>query len=174
MKSFITVFLLLSFFFVPCSTVIADDMNNNHRMDEDGLPYVELENVKDFSLLAQQARESEKVIMLEVSASYCSFCRLLEEEIIKPMIRSGDYKNTVLIRQLAMDSNATIKDFAGEETTPARLAQIYKIKLTPTLLFLDADGNEVADRIRGVYSLDFFGWYVDQALAKGLRAIRNK
>jgi thioredoxin-related protein len=90
------------------------------------------------------------------------------------MIRSGDYKNTVLIRQLAMDSNATIKDFAGEETTPARLAQSYKIKLTPTLLFLDADGNEVADRIRGVYSLDFFGWYVDQALAKGLRAIRNK
>jgi len=173
MKSYIAAFLLLNLSIVQCGRVYADDINNNHRTDNEGLPYVELEAVKDLSSLAAQARQSEKIIMLEVSASYCSYCGLLEEEIIKPMIRSGDYKNTVLIRQLEMDSFTTIKDFVGNETTAASLAQSYKVKITPTLLFLDANGKEVTERIPGVYSLDFFGAYVDEALAKGLETIRK-
>jgi thioredoxin-related protein len=173
MKSLIAALLLLNLPFVPCDQVLADDMNDSHYTDSDGIPHVEIGAVYDFSTLASQARQSEKIIMLEVNASYCSYCGLLEEEIIKPMIRSGDYKNTVLIRQLQMDSLHTVKDFAGNETTPAMLAQSYKVKITPTLLFLDANGNEVAERILGVYSLDFFGAYVDEALAKGLKTIRK-
>lgn len=173
MKSYIVACLLLNLSFVSCGIVSADETNGHQRTDEEGLPYVNLEVVRDFASLAMQARQSEKIIMLEVTASYCSYCGLLEEEIIKPMMRSGDYKETVLIRQLAMDGFSTVKDFAGDATTPARLAQQYKIKITPTLLFLDADGNEVAGRILGVYSLDFFGAYVDAALAKGLQSIRE-
>jgi thioredoxin-related protein len=173
MKSYITAFLIFSFSFVCYAQVIADGRNDNRHTDEDGLPPVEIEAVQDLSSLESQARQSQKIIMLEVTASYCSYCDLLNEEIIKPMIRSGDYKNSVLIRQLALDSSRTIKDFAGNETTPARLAQYYKVRITPTLLFLDANGNEVSKRIPGVYSLDFFGAYVDEALAKGLAVIRK-
>ena len=112
--------------------------------------------------------------MLEVTAIYCSYCGLPKEEIIKPMIRSGDYEDTVLTGQLEMDSFSTLKDFADDETTPARQAQSNKVKITLTLLFLDANGNEVAGRIPGVYSLDSFGAYVDEVLAKGLENIRKE
>jgi len=166
MKTYITALLLFNFLFASGSTVFADD--------SDDLPYVEIKTVRDLSAIADQARRTGKIIMLEVSASYCSYCDLLEEEIIKPMLRSGDYKDSVLIRQLKMDNLSTIKDINGNDTTPAALAAAYHVKLTPTLLFLDADGNEVAKRIPGVYSLDFFGGYVDEALAKGLRTIRQK
>lgn len=101
-------------------------------------------------------------------------CDVLEEEIIKPMLRSGDYENTVIIRSLEMDSFDTMKDFDGNDTTAAALAKTYKVKLTPTLLLLDVNGNEVAERIMGVYSLDFFGAYVDEALAKGLSVIKKE
>jgi thioredoxin-related protein len=173
MKTYITACFLLNLSVVSCGVALAEDINDRQETDEEGLPYVQLEAVKDFSSLAFEARKSEKIIMLEVTASYCSYCGVLEEEIIKPMMRSGDYENTVLIRQLAMDSSYTIKDFAGNETTPAALAKKYKIKITPTLLFLNADGSEVTERILGVYSLDFFGAYVDAALVKGLIAIRQ-
>ena len=112
--------------------------------------------------------------MLEVTAIYCSYCGLPKEEIIKPMIRSGDYEDTVLTGQLEMDGFSTLKDFADDETTPARQAQSNKVKITLTLLFLDANGNEVAGRIPGVYSLDFFSAYVDEVLAKGLENIRKE
>jgi len=173
MKTYITACFLLNLSIVSCGSALAEVINDQQETDEEGLPYVRLEDVKDFSALAAEARQTEKIIMLEVTASYCSYCGVLEEEIIKPMIRSGDYDNTVLIRQLAMDSFYTIKDFAGNDTTPALLAQKYKIKITPTLLFLDADGNEVGERILGVYSLDFFGAYVDAALVKGLITMRK-
>lgn len=169
MKSYLSLLLVISFSFVFSSCVTAADADD----EDESLPHVELKAVKDLSLLAEQAREDDKIILLEVTASYCSYCALLEEEIIKPMLRSGDYKKTVLIRQLEMDSFYPVKDFAGNDTTLAELAIKYKVKLTPTLLFLDANGNEVAERILGVYSLDFFGFYVDEALTKGLKRIRK-
>lgn len=166
MKLYLPVLIALSLLIACSRFVLADDYD-----DSVSLPHVELKAVKDLSVLAAKAARDEQVIMLEVTASYCSYCTLLEEEIIKPMLRSGDYKKTVLIRQLEMDSYYPLKDFDGSETTPAELASKYKVKLTPTLLFLDANGNEVAERILGVYSLDFFGFYVDQALVKGLNVI---
>jgi len=66
--------------------------------EEDELPYVKIIELTDFKTLTKQARESGKVIMLEMSATYCGYCKTLEEEIIKPMLRSGDYSDNVLIR----------------------------------------------------------------------------
>lgn len=171
MKLHFTVIITLSFLSFSSGYVLADEKDSNHTSENDDLPHVELITVKDLSSLASQARQTDKIIMLEVTASYCSYCTLLEEEIIKPMLRSGDYKETVLIRQLEVDGSYTVKDIDGNETTPAMLSRAYKVNLTPTILFLDADGNEVAERILGVYSLDFFGAYVDEALAKGLKTI---
>jgi len=142
--------------------------------DEDDLPFVQIRSLKNFSTLSADADSNDKIIMLEVSASYCDYCRTLEEEIIKPMLRSGDYTEDVLIRRLEIDDTYSINSISGEETTPSQLADQLKIKITPTLLFLDANGNEVSERILGVYSLDFYGGYVDEALIDGLKVIKNK
>jgi len=172
MKPYFTILFSLSFLFSPSSGVLAAGKISDTKADD--LPYVEITVLKDFSALSKQLQSFEKIIMLEVSASYCAYCRVLEEEIIKPMLRSGDYKNTVIISKFEMDNPDTIKDFDGNDTTAAALAETYKVKLTPTLLFLDASGNEVAERIMGVYSLDFFGAYVDKALVKGLHVIKKR
>ncbi len=51
MKSYIVAFLLISVSFISCGHVYADDKNNNNnnRTDDEGLPYVEIEAVKDLS-----------------------------------------------------------------------------------------------------------------------------
>lgn len=135
------------------------------------LPYVEIIAVTDFSQLAETALNEDKIIMLEVSASYCNYCELLEEEFIKPMLRSGDY-NDVLIRQVKMDGSDTIKNFSGERVSPDEFTRQLKIKLTPTLLFLDGHGNEISPRILGINSLDLYGWYLDEAIKSGLQKIK--
>ena len=109
--------------------------------------------------------------MLAMSATYCDYCRTLEEEIIKPMLRSGDYEHNVLIRKLEIDSYASIRHFSGDTVTPARLARDFNVFVTPTLIFLDSRGQEVSERILGINSLDFFGAYVDDALIEGRQRI---
>lgn len=150
----------------------ADDYGDDDDEDSD-LPYVEIKTSVDFSELGEQAEDSGKLIMLQISASYCGYCELLEEEIIKPMLRSGDYTETLLIRKIELDSYYTITDFDGGQTTADELATSYDIMVTPTLLFLDGDGDEVVQRIIGINSIDFFGGYVDQAIEQGLHHVRR-
>jgi len=142
--------------------------------EEDELPYVKIIELTDFKTLTKQARESGKVIMLEMSATYCGYCKTLEEEIIKPMLRSGDYSDNVLIRQVNIDIHGLMDDLGVDKTSPDQLARRYNIFVTPTLLFLDGQGEEVSERILGVNSLDYYGAYVDDALEQGHRKIQSR
>lgn len=160
-----------SLFFVllmQCSFCISADSD-----DDEALPYVEIKLETDFSRLGDIARDENKIILLETSASYCEYCELLEEEFIKPMLRSGDYTD-VLIRKIVIDEPASIQDFSGESTSPGEFARRLKIKLTPTLLFFDGNGNEVSQRILGINSLDLYGGYLDDAIKTGLQKIKSQ
>ena len=140
--------------------------------DGDDLPFVRIERVEDLQTLGRRARREGKIILMEVEASDCPYCRRLEEEILKPMLRSGDYEDNTLIVQLEIDSYADLVDWNGRKTTPAEFSQRYGVFVTPTLLFLDPQGREVSKRIVGINSVDFFGAYVDEALAEGRRRIQ--
>ena len=128
---------------------------------------MEIKSTRDLQQLGRQAIQQRKVIFLEVSASYCGYCKTLEEHIIKPMLRSGDYDDYVMIRKLNIDSHLTLIDFDGSKTTPAQFSYKRDASLTPTLLFFDGKGKEVSKRILGVNTLELYGQYVDDALQQG-------
>jgi len=136
------------------------------------LPQANIIDMADLSKLSTQAKTERKLIMLEISASYCSYCRKLEENIIRPMLRSGDYDADVLIRRFEIDGLAALRDFNGLPVSSDELAKRWDIRVTPTLIFLDSQNQEVSERIIGVNSLDYFGSYVDDAIDTGLAAIR--
>lgn len=125
-----------------------------------------------FAALTREAKQKNQVILLEMSASTCGYCRTLEEEIIKPMLRSGDYEH-VLIRKLNIDSHYPMKDLSGKQSSPFELSSKMGVYVTPTLLFLNGDGNEVSERIIGVNTLELYGGYVDDALQQGLQSLKQ-
>jgi thioredoxin-related protein len=126
--------------------------------------------VSDIRQLARLASESRKIIMLEFASHSCSYCQLLENEIINPMIISKDYPR-VLIRKAMIDGYSKVLGFDGKSINGSQLARQYNVTVTPTLLFLNAQNEEVSERIIGVNSLDFFGGYVDKAIETGLQKI---
>ena len=164
MKLLMKLFLTL---LIPGIAATYFSLVNAREYQEDELPYVEIREVLDLAALGREAKDKKKVIMLEMSASYCGYCRTLEEEIIKPMLRSGDYNQHVLIRKMEIDSHYNLNMQNGEKSSPAQLAQKYNVYVTPTLLFLDGNGKEISERILGVNSLDYYGYYVDEALKQG-------
>ncbi len=118
----------------------------------------------DLARDAEVARRLGAPLMIEFAADDCSYCRLLEARILEPMIRSGDYTRTVVMRSVDIDGRASLRDFDGKAVTGAALAQRYGVDLTPTLLFVDHRGRELSKRIVGIYSLDYFGGFVDDAI----------
>jgi thioredoxin-related protein len=134
---------------------------------------VEVPASNNLSELGQQAEKGRLPIMMMVSQAHCGFCEKLKEEILEPMLISGDYTDKVIITELLMDSYTNITGFDGSEIHPSDIASSYKVWVTPTLLFLNADGNEVHPRMLGVNTIEMYGYYIDESINGAMASIRD-
>lgn len=123
-----------------------------------------VEAVSDLQADARRSREAGVPILLVVSQHHCPFCKLLREEILEPMLLSGDYASRVIVRELFLDGDQALRDFDGKEIGPDDLAERYGAFLTPTLLFLDHRGRELTERMLGINTVDFYGYYLDASI----------
>ncbi len=127
----------------------------------------------DLNALQQEMQRQGLPLLLAFRADYCGFCRKLETEHLEPMVRSGQYDTRILIRRFDIDSDQTVIDFNGNRISAEAFAERYQASLTPTLLFLDAEGKEVAERLLGYNSPDFYGAYLEQAISTAQHAVKK-
>ena len=120
--------------------------------------------VEDLAALGERARHGRMPILLVVSRDDCPYCKLLKREILEPMLLSGDYSGRVLIRELLVDSYAPVRDFDGETVSSDAVASRYGARLTPTVLFLDHRGRELAEPMIGINTVEFYGHYLDATI----------
>ncbi len=113
----------------------------------------------------------KKVVLLLVSQPGCSYCVQITEEIIRPMILSGHYEDTTLFREIEINAGDSLQDFSGEKITSDSFARRYNAWATPTLLFLDSAGHELAEKMVGVNTLELYGYYVDKSLRNALKKL---
>jgi thioredoxin-related protein len=137
-------------------------------------PVNDVPPTRDLGSEAGKAEDACIPLLLEFAADSCEYCVLLEEEVLKPMLRNRDYDRRVLVRKVVLDGAAKLRDFEGRKVSPARLAERYRISVTPTLIFVDRRGEELAERMVGVTTLDFYGGYLDQALYSARERLRER
>lgn len=119
----------------------------------------------------QLAIQNQIPLLLMFSQNDCPFCIKLKEEIIQPMLISGDYTDRALIREFMIDDNSTVINFQGESVEPRDIFNHYKLFVTPSLLLLDGQGNELAERQVGINTIDYYGYYLDEAIKVALTKI---
>ena len=117
---------------------------------------------------ARTARSRKLPILLAFSAIDCSYCEELEEEFLEPMLLSGEYLEKILIRKLILDNGSRVTDFSGKRVDATELADRYRVFVTPTLLFVDTRGQELAQRMVGINTLELYGGYLDECIETAL------
>ena len=120
--------------------------------------------VDDLAALGRTAERRRLPIVLLVSRSDCSYCMVIKDEVLNPMMKSGEYDDQALVGELMLDAAGLLRWFDGEEGVRDELAARFAADVTPTLLFLGPDGTELAPRIRGINTVELFGFYVDRAI----------
>ncbi len=80
----------------------------------------------------QLAKKENKIIFLDISASWCAPCKMLKANTF-PNKEVGKFYNANFI-------NVTVD---GEKGEGVELAQKYKIRGYPSLLFINSDGTVV-------------------------------
>ncbi len=137
------------------------------------LPYVKVREVTDLQVVGQEARVRKLPILIMFSMRDCQYCDVVREEFLKPMLRSGDYAERVIMLELYSDSHAQLRDFNGQLISASVLIQRYKAGFAPTVVFLDSQGKELAERLIGITTRDFYGGFLDEAIDESLQRVHD-
>lgn len=112
------------------------------------------------------AAKKEPLVLL-ISLPGCPFCELVRRNYLLPAQRDG----SMHAWQLNISDRTTpLTGFDGKVTTAAAQVAAWKAGFTPTVLFLGPAGQELAERLVGLASVDFYGAYLDERLAEARRA----
>lgn len=143
------------------------------EVEADDLPPVTLIAAKDLRSDSQQSHDARIPILLYFGSDYCTYCRYVEEEQLKPMLRNHVYDTKVMVRRVNMNDYGNITYIDGKTFSASELATFYRTSMTPTLIFIDADGHEIAPRLVGVSSRDFYGGDLDNSIDAALNKLRH-
>lgn len=107
-------------------------------------------------------------LLVMVSLEGCAYCRTVRDLYLVPL----QAQEGVPVAQLDMGSAMPVTDASGQRRTHDQLVRAWQIKAAPTLLFLGAKGVELAPRLRGMSSADFYGAYLNERVEMARRALR--
>lgn len=104
----------------------------------------------NFTAILAKAKKENKLVFIDAYASWCGPCKLMVKNIF-PLQSVGDYYNAHFV-------NAKIDMEKGEGVG---LAKKYNVKVFPTYLFIDGNGEEVHRTIGYVEEKDFIQFAKD-------------
>lgn len=158
-----TIFAAFALLFAVAGAGFAADDENSHVVDE----------IADFSEIAPLIEKNRLPLLLMFSSEYCSYCVRVENEFLIPMQISGDYQQRVMIRKLRIDFGNAVRDFDGQRIDADEFAERYNISVTPTVVFLDQYGSQLAPKLVGLMTPDFYGGYIDESIDVSLDLLRR-
>jgi len=120
-----------------------------------------IKTVTDLRVLKAQSEEVKLPILLLFSAEDCDYCEAIRQNYLIPMKVSGEYVSRILFRQVYIENFSYIRDSSGKLIGGDQLALKYGVEVTPTILFIDAQGKELAERIIGLSGADYFDYILD-------------
>jgi len=168
MKFFISslIFILL------ISTSYASDVDSS---DDDDLLTEDsaLIEESDFQKLGLEMKQKSLGLVLMLHAEHCPYCALMENEILSPMVKSGEYDSRVVLRKLQIDEARDVKDFSGAIVEPSDISGRYDAALTPTLVFLDFQGNQKIENMIGINTVELFSAYLDIEIDKLVKSLKK-
>lgn len=118
---------------------------------------------RDLAADARLAAARGVPLVLLYSRDDCTWCEKLRREHLAPLSR--DPAAPALVRELHMDRSTPLIDFQGRRTTSADFSREMKARFAPTVMFHGPDGAALAEPIVGFRLADFYGAYLERAIA---------
>lgn len=137
-----------------------------------GKPYYKVPYAADLQADGELARKKNLPLLIMFSQSGCLYCDLVREDFLEPMRKSGDYTDKVIMRIIKLDAFGEMRDFDGQMREPIEIAVRYRASLTPTVIFVDYKGKELAKRILGISNPYYYGGELDDAIELSLQRIQ--
>ena len=123
-----------------------------------------MDKIDNWETATDIARRNKMPLVILVDQEDCPYCRVVEGDFFAGILASGDFDNKALIGKISLDAGEYITLPGGARKPTREFLLPFKAGLTPTVLFLDADGNELVDKMIGLLTPDFYGFYLEQSI----------
>lgn len=94
----------------------------------------------------------------------CTYCHVVRHNYLAPLVR-GEGGQRYIVREIVIDGKRKAADLDGKAATHRALAQHFKARFGPTVLFVDASGKALAPPLIGGDTAGMYGGYLDNRLA---------
>jgi len=130
-----------------------------------------IEAADNLALAARSSQQQGVPTVVFVSREACPYCRTLRDELLLPMQRGDKFKDRAVLVEVNLDRIEPLTGFDDQPTTAQAFGDLYQAQITPTLLFLDPQGQEISKRIVGISNLELYGYYLQESIDTALEAI---
>ena len=120
---------------------------------------------------AEAAMRLGEPLVVLVTLPGCPYCELVRRSYLLPARQDAGLHAW----QLDVSNRTTaLLGFDGKPTTAALQTAAWKASFTPTVLFMGARGQELAERLVGVAVPDFYGAYLEDRLAAARKVLAER
>lgn len=127
----------------------------------------------DLATDATDMRKHGKPMVILYSRADCSWCDQARRYLV-PMSTARESRDLAIFRQVDIDTQTAMTDFAGRRSNHGAFARTQKASLTPTVVLYDADGRELGDPIIGMRLPDFYGQYLNNAIMDARKRLESR
>ena len=121
------------------------------------------------------SRLGNRVLVLEFTDAQCPYCHQLEREVLQPLLSSGELRHKMQLRSIDTYTTSAAYSFADKIARSGKeLSQIYGVRYTPTLVFVDNTGRQLARPIHGINNLEFYGFYLQQKVEEAYAKLQQQ
>ena len=116
-------------------------------------------------------QEHDKPMMIFFNASYCGYCRMIDEEFIIPMRLKPKYQDRLLIRRVQTDGNRDVVGLDGETVGHPKIARQLGVIGVPFVLFFAPSGERITS-ISGT-APGYYNVYLDRKVDLAERCAKD-
>jgi thioredoxin-related protein len=136
--------------------------------------HAQMVKARDLAADARLASQRKIPLLVLFSETGCPWCERARQEFLLPMQRNPEYQAKVMMREVGVDSQAVLTDFAGKKTTHAEFARRHSVTMMPTVMLLGSRGETLAEALVGFSGADYYGYFLDQRIDSALAQLRDK
>jgi thioredoxin-related protein len=129
-----------------------------------------IKNLQQFSEIAEKR---DVPILILFSMEDCEWCEIIRSEYLLPMQSRKEDRSRILMGELFIEAHNYVRDFDGKLISADNIGLRYMADLSPTLVFVDAEGNELVKRIIGFKGRDYYDHVLDNAIKQSIKKISH-
>jgi thioredoxin-related protein len=121
-------------------------------------------NLKVEATLAQE--QGKKALLIFYSTPDCPFCNRMKKTVLSQPEIALYFRTHFRLLEMNILEQQTVQDFSGKQTTAKAFAKKNHIRVTPTLVFYNTEGERLFKQVGIIADPKAFRWLGEYILEK--------